>query len=430
MQKNHYIHLLKHRSFMSFWIATTLLRLSSNILQFALAIYVLNLTGSAFVYSTVLSIIILPRIFCTSIAGYFADFADSIRILRWGTLGLSGLMGCFFVIHTLIYSMNVPLIYILVICLELCETFIAPSEGKVLLCIVEKDELAPASKISSLDDGIVEILSPIIASLFYGLLGMTSVLAIAFVLEAIAFMLTMAIRPHANALPLNNEEIVKQQTFTLKNVVGAYKETILCLGRYRYIIGIILFAPLFNFFINPLFSVTAPYYFLVTAKSGQNMYAMFNVAMGIAGLVAPFLSMILISDEKEYKTNKWGTVSCTVVLVCTIGFLCFGANFISTNGMLYILTGTMSLIVAIITIMNIATSITIKKHIPREIVGRVISMIQLCATISIPLGQLFYGLCTDGFSIIVSLLISVVGLIITFVVVVKTYTMIDRKCDD
>ena len=412
---------------MALWGSTTLLRLASNILQFALAIYVLDLTGSAFVYSTVLSIIILPRILCTSIAGYFADFEDSIRILRWGTLGLTGLMACFFAIHTLVLPINIPLIYFLVICLELCETFLAPAEGKALLCIVEEEELAPASKISSLDDGIVEILSPIIASLFYGYLGMTSVLGITLILEGIAFALTFAIRSRVNATPQNDEEVPKPQIFSLKNAFGAYREAIFDLKKHRYIIGIILFAPLFNFFVSPLFSVAAPHYFLVTTKANLNMYTTFNIAMGIAGLIAPFISMILINDKEEYRANKWGTVGCAMVLLCLTGILCFGSNTISTNGMLYILTGAMSLVVAIITIMNIATSITIKKYIPEQIMGRVISMIQLCATISVPLGQLFYGLCTDKFSVIVSLLISVVGLMITFVVMIKTYKMIGGK---
>lgn len=403
------------------------MRLASNILQFALAIYVLDFTGSAFVYSTVLSIIIVPRILCTSIAGYFADFEDSIRILRWGTLGLTGLMACFFAIHTLVLPINIPLIYFLVICLELCETFLAPAEGKTLLCIVEEEELAPASKISSLDDGIVEILSPIIASLFYGYLGMTSVFGITFILEGIAFALTLGIRSCVNAMPQNDGEVPKPQIFSLKNAFGAYREAIFVLKKHRYIMGIILFAPLFNFFVSPLFSVTAPHYFLVTTKANLNMYATFNMAMGIAGLMAPFVSMILINDKEEYRANKWGTVGCAMVLLCLTGILCFGSNAISTNGILYILTGAMSLVVAIITIMSIATSITIKKYIPEQIMGRVISMIQLCATISVPLGQLFYGLCTDKFSVIVSLLISVVGLMITFVVMIKTYKMIGGK---
>ena len=68
------------------------MRLASNMLQFALAIFVLDLTGSALIFSTVLSAIIFPRIIGTPIAGYLADYKDCLRILKLGALGLTALM--------------------------------------------------------------------------------------------------------------------------------------------------------------------------------------------------------------------------------------------------------------------------------------------------------------------------------------------------
>ncbi len=426
MEENMYFSLFKNRSFMAFWGATTLLRLSSNILQFALAIYVLDLTESALVYSTVLSVIILPRIFCTSIAGYLADFKDNIRILRWGTFGLMGLMAGFLTIHIFVVPLNVPFIYALVISLELCETFLGPAEGKALLCIVKEKEISPASKISSLDDGIVEILSPIIAGLFYGRYGLTSVLNITFALEGGAFLLTTLIRRKSEQMA-DVDNLEQVSTFSLKSTYIAYREAILCLKKHPYVIGFMLFAPLFNFFVSPLFSVTAPHYFRITMNANVEMYSMFNMALGVAGLIAPFIAMVLINDKDEYKANKGGVIASNAVLICLLCILYFGSEAISVNGALYTVTGAMAFLVVIVTIMNIATSITIKKHISEQIIGRVISMIQLCATISMPFGQLFYGFCIDKFSIITSYIISILGLTITYVLMLRTYRIINRK---
>jgi len=110
-------------------------------LQFALAIFVLDLTGSALIFSTVLSAIIFPRIIGTPIAGYLADYKDCLRILKLGALGLTALMLSFFLIHTLITPLNISLIYVLVICLELCETLISASEMKAVICIVMRIRL-------------------------------------------------------------------------------------------------------------------------------------------------------------------------------------------------------------------------------------------------------------------------------------------------
>lgn len=425
MKDNIYVHLLKHRSFMAFWGATTFLRLASNILQFALAIYVLDLTGSAFVYSTVLSIIILPRILCSSLAGYLADFRDSVRILRWGTFSLVSLMTAFLTIHIFATALNVPLIYVLVSCLELCETFLAPTEGKTLLCIVTEEEIAPASKISSLDDGVVEILAPAVASVFYGWLGLSGILGITIALEIIAFLLAVQIRKRKDLGTAAKD--TAQVRFSLRNIGIAYQNVFLCLKEHPYVLGIILFAPLFNFFINPLFSIMVPYYFRVTLQTDVDMYAMFQIILGGAGLLAPFLSVGLINDRQEYKANKAGTVISAAVLLCLSGILYIGDGRISANVKVYTMIGAMALLVMVVTIMNIATSITIKKHIPGQIMGRVITIIQLCATISVPLGQLFYGICTDKFSVSVSCLISVFGLAAAFEVMVRTYREIDRQ---
>lgn len=418
------VHLFGHKSFLAFWGSTTLLRLASNLLQFALAIYVLDLTGSAFVYSTVLSIILLPRIFCTSLAGYLADFRDSIQILRWGTLGLTALMMGFLAIHVLVIPLNLPLIYALVICLELCETFLAPTEGKILLSIVTKEELASASKISSLDDGLVEILSPILAALFYKSVGLTGVFGAVLVLEGIAFLLAVRIRQRSDWRPEWEDAAPR---VSLKHAAGAYQETIFCLKEYPYVTGIILFAPLFNFFVSPLFSVAAPHYFRVTMQADVNVYAMFNTVLGIAGLLAPFLSMVLIGDREEHRANKAGTVAAAAVLLWLSGCFYFGKDTLSATGALYGMTGAMALLVAIVTIMNIATSITIKKNVPERIMGRVLSMIQLCATISVPLGQLCYGVLIDRFPVAAACLISSLGLVFTFVVMVGTYQKINSR---
>ncbi len=195
--------------------------------------------------STVPSII-LPRILFSSFAGYLADYKDSIQILRWGTLGLTGLMACFLAIHALAIPLNIILIYALVIFLELGETFLGPTEGKALLCIVTEEEIAPASKLSSLDDGIVEILSPVIAALFYGYFGLLGILEIALTLEGIAFLLTFIIRFRLAYTPVSNDT-EKFPIFSLRNTFKSYREAILCLKDHSYIVGIVLFAPLFNF---------------------------------------------------------------------------------------------------------------------------------------------------------------------------------------
>lgn len=418
-----YFNLLKNRSFLAYWGSTTFLRVASDVLQFALAVYVLDMTGSAVVFSTVLSVTIFPRILASPVSGYLADFKNCLHILRLGTLGLAGLMLCFFVIHTAILPLNIGLIYVLVICLEFAETLISACESKALVCIVSDEQIAAASKISSLDDGIVEILSPVIAGFAYGLFGLESVLAVTLLIEATAFLLTLFLRPK-EGYRFDPHKDSEPHGFSVKETVNIYKEAFYSLKKHKYMFGIILFAPLFNFFVNPLFSVTIPHYFRITMEAGTNMLAMFNAALGAAGLLAPFAAMCFIKDEAEDKANLKGTAFSGVLLVLLSAILYFKPH--TGTKFLYIITGFMMLIVSAIIIMNIASTITIKKSIPEEMLGRMISVIQLCAVISIPLGQLFYGFLADSFSLAFSCMISAAGLCATYAVMRKTYVLIKR----
>lgn len=416
MKENPYIRLLRHRCFLCFWGATTLLRLASNVLQFALAMYVLERTGSAFVYSTVLAVILLPRLLLTPIAGALADLRDSIRILRRGTLCSSGLMACVWIVHGVIVPLGLPMIYALVICLEICETLLAPAEGKALPCIVAEGDLAPAAKLSSLDDGVVELLSPVLAAAVYAPMGLTGVLGIAFLMEGAAFLLSTRIEAAPGPVSAPNTPIC-----SFKTAVAMHRDAIRCLKEQPAVVGILLFAPLFNFFASPLFSVTAPHYFRITMQGGVDAYAAFHMVLGAAGLTAPFLAMLCIGDREEAHANEGGVLAAIAVLLCLAVIL---QLHVSVRAALIAFTTAMALLTAIITVMSIATSISVKKRIPMQLLGRMISLIQLFAVISVPLGQLLYGICTDHAPVWAALLLSAAGLILTLCVMVRTYRSI------
>ncbi|MDY3109508.1 MAG: MFS transporter [Lachnospiraceae bacterium] len=419
-----YKKILKNKSFLGYWGSTTLMRLASNILQFALAIYVLDLTGSALVFSAVLSVIIFPRIIGTPIAGYLADFKDCLRILKLGALGLMSLMLSFFLIHTLINPLSVPLIYVLVICLELCETLISASDAKAIICIVDEDQLSAASKLSSLDDGIVEILSPVIAGFAYGLFGLQAVLLVTLISELGAFLLTLMLRPRANNRTENPGIVNKKSLF--RSAMVSYKEAIASLREYNYLLGIILFAPLFNFFVSPLFSVTFSHFIRITLQSSIEVYTACNFALGIASVVAPFVAMWLIRDKAEHNANLGGTIICAFLMLI-MSFVTKNLSSIQSGTLLSIVAGAMVLAVIIITIMSIATTITVKTSIPEQVLGRITSIIQLSAIVSTPLGQLLYGYFADRFSVFLSFTCSSLGLLATYMIMKKTYKKIKRE---
>ena len=145
-------------------------------------------------------------------------------------------------------------------------------------------------------------------------------------------------------------------------------------------LGVILFAPLFNFFVSPLFSVTVPHFIRITTKSSIEIYTAYNLALGIASVVAPFIAMWLIRDKAEHKANLRGTI-IYAFLMLILSFVTQSFSSIQPATLLSIIAGAMVLAVIIITLMSIATTITVKTSIPEQVLGRFASIIQLCAIV-------------------------------------------------
>ena len=68
-----------NKDYWLFWFASSLGMGASNILQYVLSLYVLDITGSATLFASMLSIIIFPRILLTPFAGVLADRVKKIR---------------------------------------------------------------------------------------------------------------------------------------------------------------------------------------------------------------------------------------------------------------------------------------------------------------------------------------------------------------
>ncbi len=79
-----------NRNYWLFWFASSLGMGASNILQYVLSLYLLDLTGSATLFASMLSIIVIPRLLLTPIAGVLADRFRKNRMMALILLGEAG----------------------------------------------------------------------------------------------------------------------------------------------------------------------------------------------------------------------------------------------------------------------------------------------------------------------------------------------------
>ena len=189
--------LIKERDFFLLILGKLVSLLGSNMQQFALSLYVLGITGSATIFASIISISILPRLLFSPIAGVFGDWFDRKKSIVILDLVNSIIIGIFAVIFIVRGNLSIPMIYILVILLEITEIFFGSAMAAVIPSIVKKEELLEANSFNSLVMNIGNILAPVLAALIYGTFGMKLILiinSISFFISAVSEMFINILR--------------------------------------------------------------------------------------------------------------------------------------------------------------------------------------------------------------------------------------------
>lgn len=183
--------LIKQKDFFLLILGKLVSLLGSNMQQFALSLYVLALTGSATIFASMLSISIIPRLLLSPIAGVFGDWFDRKRSIVFLDFLNALIIGVYAVIFIFKGSLTIPMIYILVILLEITEIFFHSAMAAVIPSMVDKEELMEANSFNSLVMNIGQLIAPILGAALYGAFGLKIILiinSISFLLSAISEM--------------------------------------------------------------------------------------------------------------------------------------------------------------------------------------------------------------------------------------------------
>ena len=181
------------RDYWLYWVASAVSMAASNILQYILSLYVLEITGSATLFASMLSIIILPRLFLTPMAGVMSDQIRKITLMSRIVLSEAVVLGIYALLGSQ-FSMGIVWIYALVVILEIGEVFYDGASAAILPELVPPDKIKDAISVSKVDDGVVVVASPMVAALIYSTTHLPWSFAIVALLNFSAFVMQCCIR--------------------------------------------------------------------------------------------------------------------------------------------------------------------------------------------------------------------------------------------
>lgn len=357
-------------------------------MQYVLSLYVLDLTGSATLFASMLSIIIFPRILLTPLAGVLADRVKKIRLMSLILLGEAVVLAIYFLIGQAV-PVGIALVYVLVIVLEAGEIFYGGCEAAILPELVPPERLKDAISISKVDDGIVQVAAPLAAALIYDNLSIATAFAVIGGLNFLSFVLQSLIRP--------KYEVEREEKTQRSSVWKDFKEGLRCIRQNTFLRGFIKVMPLANAFFGATFAVSVAYLLRQTYGVDAWVYSTYCSVTAAVSMIVPLFAVPLV---KKYPPNKLYfaatlTIAGGILLigVCAV----FGVYHIIPVAASVVLIAVFDCVTIAAAIpMQMTSSIMLQTGVEKSVLGRVSATLRMIGIATGAIGEMAFGLLNDA----------------------------------
>lgn len=379
----------------------------ASILRFALSLYVLDLTGSATIFGTIMGLSVVPTIFLSPIGGAIADRFDKKKMMVILDFCSSALV-IIFAIMLLSGNVTVLSIGILLMGLTLISSMYQPAVQSSIPVLVTNEQLLKSNGIISGVMSMANFVGPIVGSLLYSFMGIKIIVIASALLFLLAAVIELFMKiPYEKRPP---EPFVQMVTKDLKQ--GAFY----IIRENRFILKSIIVAFVVSLFIAPMFFVGLPYMIKVLFNMPDTFFGFTQSGISISIIFSAMTIGLLKSKIRSDNLYLW-VLGCAGIY---FGMALGTSGLVESSFTKYIVVTISSMLVMFaLTVINIYLNTIIQEKTPKDLLGKVMSIQTAAATTAVPIGQILFGFLVDSFSANIYLLIVIVGiftLIISFMV--------------
>jgi len=374
-------------SFILLVISQGISLIGTSLLRFAISLHVLDLTGSAEVFATMVAISFLPMVFFMPIGGAMAD-----RFSKKTLLVISDSANTVFVaiLAVLLFggSQSIFMLGATITLLTLVSSAYHPTVTACLPALVEKEELAKANGIIKGIRSISVLAAPMMAGLLFGTIGVENLVGLCVIIFLFSAIINIFIK-----IPY----IPKEMNGGIVRVIAAdLKEGFVHITRENPILlKLSLIFTVLVFFFQAMLSVAFPYMVRIGFGMSEQSVGMANATLGaailIASLVAGRLRNHLRLSRLPYFIAAIG-VAVTPIAISTLlpldnvllPFLIFVVGFM--------------FIMFTFTLVDISVMTYTQSNVPPHLVGKAIAIFISIANLSAPIGQFVLGFLLENLS--------------------------------
>ena len=382
----------------------------NSLQRYSLSLFILDITGSATIFSLILALTFIPQIFLAPFGGAFADrFSKKKIMVVLDTC--SGLMLLLFTIY-LKSSSSIIAIAILMCIMAVIQSIYDPSVRASIPAITAQENLEGANSIVSVVSSLTALVSPIAAGFLYGLYG----IEVIFIINVVSFLFSAVMElflhiPHKS---------VKIEGSIAKTFVKDIGSTFSYLFHKKPIVfQTLMMACSFNLFLTPIYTVGYPYMEKVIFGVSAELYGISEGIMGAGMIVGALLTGIMSKKLPFWKLHKYFYFIIVFIVGLGIATLPFvrdesGVSYLSY----WLFTGIGFLFAAVLAVINIMCMTFMQLEIPMEYMGKAMALVTSLSMAFMPVGQLIFGKLYDIFATStwwIYAIVTVLSLILTLV---------------
>lgn len=355
------------------------------ILRFSLSLYVLEVTGSAAVFGTILAVSMIPTVLLSPFGGVLADRLPKQKIMTILDFVTAGLI----VFYDAFYGSaeNLAAVTIFMILLTLIQAFYQPSVQASIPLLASQEQLMAANGIVMQVQALAGLLGPILAGMLYGIGGVKPILAASAVCFFLSAVMELFLRiPHekreADGSP------VRMALLDLKGAVTYLIRENTCLFKLLIVVAGI------NLFLSALFIIGLPYLVKIYLGMSAQAYGFAEAAMGMGSILGGLVSG-LAGKKIPFKHSHYFLLGTPLLLIPVILILLFQAP----GKMIYAVLLTSVMIgMGFAALFTIAAQTFIQKSTPVHMLGKVGAFVSTICVCALPIGQAMYGGLFELFS--------------------------------
>ncbi len=421
---------LYHKNFNILVIGQIISLFGSSIQRFALSLYLLDLTGSAGIFASILAISMIPVVLIAPVAGMLADRGNKKRLMVILDV-ISGVLLIGYLVLKGQGGNQTVIIAVLMVLLSTISTIYQPVVNTCIPILVLEKHLVRANAIIQQVASLSNFLGPIIAGVLYGAFGITGVV----VINMVSFLFSAGIELLLDIPEVDIKQVDRtglEGAIEKESLTQIFKRDMKESFHYlrfenKIIFRMLLFSGFYNLFLVPVFSVVAPYLIKITFGLSDEVYGMAEgcIALGmiIGGLIIAWKpSMFHI--KRVYRLLYVTSVSMFIMAGSVMLFERGNISAIS-SAIFFALAGM--LIMGILGVANVLSAAYLYAEVEASKLGKILAFGSAFATLCIPLGQILFGGLIEMFESSLYWLLGIAGFFVLIVTLLVRWNVLQIK---